>query len=262
MGSLRKRKLLTLLIEIAILALLLVAVAVAVRGYPRVVIGRKASFEGIEDPEAVKAYDRISRTPQFGALRRMFVSELKKHSPIDTVVDVGCGPGYLIKTIAKEIPDLHIIGVDVSDEMMAIASRNFASMGLAERVEFRKGDSLKLPFEDSSVENIISTLSLHHWINPKGAFHEIYRVLKPGGQLLLMDLRRDPRRLFYWLIVFATKVMPSFLHTQALKKIGEPVGSLFASYTLSEAESFMSEIPFTKRSVKGGMGWLILWGQK
>ena len=251
-----------MLVEIVALLALLVVVAVVARGYPRVTLARKVSLEGIEDPEVVKAYDRISRMPMFGELRRMFVIELKKHSPAGTLVDVGCGPGYLIAKIAKEIPNLHIIGVDVSDEMTVTASRNLASLGFGERVEFRRGDSLKLPFEDDSVDNIVSTLSLHHWANPKGAILEIYRVLKPGGQLLLEDFRRDPRRLFYWLIAFRTKVAPSFLRTRALRRINEPMGSLLASYTPFELESLMSETPFAKMSIKAGIGWLFLWGQK
>ena len=112
------------------------------------------------------------------------------------------------------------------------------------------------------MDNVVSTFSLHHWADPRGAFLEIHRVLKPGGQLLLMDTRRDPRRFFYWLIAFATEVAPSFLHTQALKRINEPMGSVLASYTPPELEKLMSETPFVKRAVKGGTGWLFLWGQK
>jgi ubiquinone/menaquinone biosynthesis C-methylase UbiE len=251
-----------LLVEIATFVTLLVVAAVAMMSYPHMKLTRQVGFEGIYDPETVKAYDRISRTPQFGVLRHMFVSELKKHHPIGTLVDVGCGPGYLIMMITNEIQGLHIIGVDVSDEMMATASKNLASIGCSGRVEFRKGDSSKLPLEDDSVDNMVSTLSLHHWADPKGAFREFYRTLKPSGQLLIMDLRRDPCRLFYWLIVFATKVAPLFLRTRALKKINEPMGSLLASYTSSELKLLISETQFAKRSVKVGMGWFFLWCQK
>lgn len=244
---------------IAVAVLLLAIIAVS---YPRITLTRKVSFEGIEDPQAVIAYDRISRMPQFALVRRMFVNELKRHDPKGTIVDVGCGPGYLIAVIARSIPQAHIVGVDISEEMLSTASKNLSSLGFGEKVEFRKGESQSLPFENASVDNIVSTLSLHHWSDPKKAFQEIHRVLKPGGQFLLLDMRRDPRRFFYWLIAFATKVIPVFLGTQALKRINEPLGSVLASYTPSELIQLISEAQFTSTSLKGGVGWLLLWGQR
>jgi len=248
------------MIWIALFALLVLA-AIAI-GYPRITLTRKVGDEGIEDPETVLAYDRISRTPQFSLLRRIFVNELERHKPTGTIIDIGCGPGYLITLIAKKMPDLRIVGVDISEEMMATASKNISSLGFGKRVEFRKGNALNLPFEDNSIDNVVSTFSLHHWSDPSRAFREIRRVLKPGGQLLIFDLRRDPRRFFYWLIVFATKIVPFFLHTQALKRINEPIGSVLASYTPSELELFLSGTSFTNSSLKGDIGWFFLWGQK
>jgi ubiquinone/menaquinone biosynthesis C-methylase UbiE len=246
---------------IAIFAILLLLLTMVI-GYSRTTLIRKIGIESIEDPEAIKAYDRISRTPQFAFMRRMFVKELKKHNPTGTIVDMGCGPGYLITVIAKEIPQAHILGIDTSEEMLATASKNLSSLGFGEKTEFRRGGAQSLPLENDSVENVVSTFSLHHWSDPTKAFQEIHRVLKPGGQFLVLDLRRDPRRFFYWLIIFATKVVPLFLGTRALKRINEPLGSVLASYTPSELVSFLSRTPFSRISLKGGVGWFFLWGQK
>jgi ubiquinone/menaquinone biosynthesis C-methylase UbiE len=102
-----------MLVAVAALFSLVVA-GILVVGYPRVVLPRKASFEGIEDSEFAEAYDRMSRTPQLGIIRRMFVSELKKHNPAGSLVDVWCGLGYLVAALATEMPGLRIIGVDIS----------------------------------------------------------------------------------------------------------------------------------------------------
>mgnify|MGYP001072125842 CR=1 FL=1 len=101
------------------------------------------------------------------------------------------GLGYLVAEIAKSFPQLSIIGVDISEEMRQKATKNLFSLGLAEKVSFRQGDIQEFPFENNSLDFVVSTLSLHHWLEPKQALEEINRVLKPRGQFLIFDLRRD-----------------------------------------------------------------------
>lgn len=200
-------------------------------GSTRLHVLRKVSIEGIEDPETTEAYDRISRMPQFGLLRRMFVAELRKHDPRGTITDIGCGPGYLLEAIGRKLPGNHLMGIDISPEMVEKARGNLTSKGMGDRVEFQQGKAGELPFEDSTQDFLVSTLSLHHWSDPQQAMEEFYRVLKPGGQLLIFDMRRDARRAFYWLIIFAQHVALRFLDVEAIRRINEPVGSMLASYT-------------------------------
>jgi len=222
-------------------------------------IARKANVEGIASPESARAYDLISRWPQFRFLRRLVVSELKKHHPDGTVVDVGCGPGYLIAVIAKSLPNLRqIIGVDVAEEMLEVAANNLAAAGLRERVKFQHGDVSALPFKANAVDFVVSTLSLHHWVAPQSALLEIHRVLKPGGQFLIFDLRRDSRRFFYWLLHFVTR----FVVYPALRSINEPLGSVLASYTPDEVAALVSKAGFQRWHIKPGFGWMFIWGCK
>jgi ubiquinone/menaquinone biosynthesis C-methylase UbiE len=227
-------------------------------GYPRINTPRKSGFEGIESPEVVQAYDRISRWPQFRLLRQLVLREIRKCRPEGVMADIGCGPGYLIQLIARAFPALNIIGIDVSAEILKAASDNLNLKNSDGRVKFQQGDIQKLPLEDNSMDFVVSTLSLHHWAEPGRAIVEIQRVLKPGGQFLIFDLRRDPHRFFYWLIYFATNcVVPG-----ALRQVKEPLGSVLASYTPGEANDILSQSKFSKWTVKPGFGWLFLWGQK
>ena len=118
------------------LAVILVVLILSMIASRRVEIPRRVSLEGIEDNEVVEAYDRINRWPQFRALRRMFIAELKRHSPEGVLVDVGCGPGYLMAGIARSLPHLSIIGVDIAEEMLLKAGNNLASMGRPKRSAF------------------------------------------------------------------------------------------------------------------------------
>lgn len=228
-----------------------------VLGAPRISIPRRRNLEGIEDPAVAVAYDRINRWPQFRMLRRLVVSEMRRDEPRGTIVDIGCGPGYLLAVVAKAFPHEHLIGIDVAEEMTEVAARNLQAVG-GQPVEFRTGDVQKLPLEDASVDFAVSTLSLHHWVDPRGALGEIYRVLKPGGRMLLFDLRRDVRRGFYAFFRLITGlVVPA-----PLRRIGEPLGSLESSYTPAELGALLSGTRFSRWQIKPGPIWVFVAGQK
>jgi ubiquinone/menaquinone biosynthesis C-methylase UbiE len=200
--------------------------------------------------------------PQFGLFRRSFVKKLKRHVEEGSITDVGCGPGYLLLLIAKELPAHKLVGVDISEEMVARARVNFSSIGLDGRADFKLGSADHLPFGDDTQDFIVSTLSLHHWADPQYAFDEIYRVLKPGGQMLILDLRRDARRLLIWLLWFAQNMALRVIGAGVMRKINEPIGSLLASYTCREIEDIMSRTYFDNYGIEGKIGWIYLWAGK
>jgi ubiquinone/menaquinone biosynthesis C-methylase UbiE len=242
---------------VLLIAISLLAIALAY-GFTRLNIPRKVSFEGIEDPAVAEAYDRISRMPQFKMIRRAFVRELKKHNPKGSIVDIGCGPGYLLADIGSMLPDNRLVGVDISREMVEKARANLALKGMVGRAEFRIGEAAGLPFKSASQDFLVSTLSLHHWSDPAKALEEFHRVLKPGGEALIMDLRRDSRRVFYWLMLFAKNVALRAFGLGAITEIDEPLGSLLASYTVHELEAIIEGAPFVVHEVDGRLGWMYL----
>ena len=229
-----------------------------ISSFARSTLARRPGFEGIEDPEAARAYDRISRWPQFRMLRWMVARKLDRVQPAGSLADVGCGPGYLATLIARRYPDLHVVGFDSADEMIRTASLNAAALGLSARLEFRAGDASRLPLPEGALDCVVSTMSLHHWSDPGQALAEFQRVLKPGGQLLVFDLRRDSRRFFYWLLRFAQRiVVPA-----ALRRLNEPLGSLLASYTPAEVEGLFALSPFNAWRIEAGPAWLFAWAGK
>jgi ubiquinone/menaquinone biosynthesis C-methylase UbiE len=241
---------------IAVIIILVLVVLIA--GLPIVTPPRRESFEGIEDPEAVKAYDRMSQWPQFKYLRRMFMDELETYNPKGIMVDLGCGPGYLVTLIARAFLDLNVVGVDIAKEMAEATTQNMTAYGLSNRTKFLVGDNQRLPLKDASVDFVVSTLSLHHWSDPKQAMLEIYRILKPQGQLLLLDANRENRRMFYWLIRFVTR----FIVPSAIRHIKEPLGSFLSSYTPKELEALFEEIPFQEHRIKPKFVLMFFWGRK
>lgn len=244
-----KRKLLSLPV--------LIGAVLGYLGIPRLRGARQTSREAIKGQDLAQAYDQVSRLPQFQAIHRMIVRELDQYSPEGTLVDVGSGPGHLLSEIAQVHPFLKLVGVDVSAEMVEAATANARQAGLRQ-VRFRQGQAQSLPFPDSSVDFVVSSLSLHHWSEPDKALLEIHRILKPGGQMLIFDARRDTRRAFYWATVFARQ----FLVPGAIKEINEPAGSILASYTPQEVSDMLEASPFHLRSIRSGPAWLFIWARK
>ena len=236
-----------ILVAVAVAFVLLLVVASRSATIPRQV----GPDEGIDDAKIVKAYDRISQWPQFRAIRRIIIHELKRHHPQGTLVDVGCGPGYLLVDMAQAFNNLKFIGVDLSSQMVEKAIGNITSKGFIERVSFRVGDIQGLPFESNSLDFVLSTLSLHHWLHPTQGFEKILRVLKPGGQFLVFDLKRNSPRLAYWVVRFAqSMILPA-----SLGRINEPTSSFLASYTPAKIESLMKDTGFKTWHVRAGLFW-------
>ena len=114
------------------------------------------------------------------------------------VLDVGTGPGRLPRRIAAACPQVSVVGVDLSEAMIAFATAAAADVPGAERLRFQVADVTALPFDDGSVDLVVSSLSQHHWDNPAGGLRDIVRVLRPGGQAWIYDFRfalRDPETL-------------------------------------------------------------------
>jgi len=108
------------------------------------------------------------------------------------VLDVGCGSGAVTREIAKRVrsPGL-AIGLDQSPELLLIARELAQEAGLGDRVEFREGDVLGLPFPDSSFDVVLSVTVLSHVPRGEAAIPELVRVLRSGGRLGVFDLDTD-----------------------------------------------------------------------
>jgi SAM-dependent methyltransferase len=135
-------------------------------------------------------YDRIARLFAKPFYNRM-AKEINAIAPRDaTVLDVGTGPGVLLKMLGKARPDLRLTGIDIADDMIDHAKHNLAE--LATTPELRAADVADLPFEDDRFDLVVSTFSSHHWEDPEAGAAEIARVLRSGGRLRIYDFRDAP----------------------------------------------------------------------
>ena len=99
----------------------------------------------------------------------------------DTVLDVGCGTGFATEGLLEETE--HVYGLDQSVDQMEKA---WAKLGKHDRVQFVRGDAERLPYASDSFDIVWSSGSIEYWPNPVAALREFRRVVKPGGQVLVV----------------------------------------------------------------------------
>ena len=105
--------------------------------------------------------------------------------PLD-VADIGCGEGYLTLEAARWARS--VVGIDRSADVLERA-KALAARRHVRNVEWKKGELAKLPLKDQSVDVALLSQSLHHAIDPGRAIAETVRVLRPGGRVVILDLR-------------------------------------------------------------------------
>ncbi|WP_433625855.1 methyltransferase domain-containing protein [Nocardia sp. CA-120079] len=130
---------------------------------------------------AVKSAFLLGRV---GSLNNRLV-ELTGAVPGDHAVDIGCGPGQLVRALADRVgPAGRVIGIDPSREMI-----DYASGRAAPNCRFEVGAAQTLTLPDASVDVLTSTFVMHHIPQAQrtAALAQMFRVLRPGGRLLLAD---------------------------------------------------------------------------
>ncbi len=138
-----------------------------------------------------KSYDLLVRFCSLGWDRsvRAWTLDRARIRPGDHVLDIGCGTGDLTLAARSRVgPTGRVYGVDASPEMIAVAQRKAAKRH--QEVEFRLEPVERLTNPDNSLDVVLSSLMIHHLPGDlkREACAQVYRVLKPGGRFLIVDI--------------------------------------------------------------------------
>lgn len=144
-------------------------------------------------------YDPLLR---WGMREETFKRDLIHHArfaPGQRVLDLGCGTATLTILIQQTHPDVEIIGLDGDPKVLAIGRAKVHQAGV--EITLDEGMAFQLPYADNSFDRVVSSLVFHHLTheNKQRTLREVYRVLRPGGQLFVVDFGKPRSALGNWL---------------------------------------------------------------
>ena len=157
-------------------------------------------------------YDRLNHVLSFNIdriWRKRVMRIVRRHKP-QLVMDIATGTGDLAIAMAKRIDDVRIMGVDLSEEMLRVAQGKVLKLGMAERISLTKGDAENLDMVASeSVDAVTVAFGVRNFENLEHGLGELYRTLKPGGKLIVLEFSIPRNKLVKWVYAqYSHRLLP------------------------------------------------------
>lgn len=199
-------------------------------------------------PEFFQAYDRLREETETPAFSRA----LHEYSAFRgrRVLDVGCGNGYVLSRYAQD--GAYAFGVDLTKKAIFLATRRFELERLSG--EFTIANAEMLPFASATFDCVCSMGVLHHTPDTARAVSELWRVLKPGGRLIVMFYHRDSLQ-YRWKFTVAAALTGKTREDLARDVDGEgnPIGKTYSRAELMDLLGQFGDVEIFAGALQGNM---------
>jgi SAM-dependent methyltransferase len=203
----------------------------------------------LDSREYFETYDRLrerNESPEFSRRLHEYASFASKK-----VLDVGCGNGYVLSRYAQEGADVY--GIDVTPTAIGLSERRFELLGL--EGTFVVASAEDMPFVDGTFDCVCSMGVVHHTPDTEKAVAEIFRVLKPGGRLILMVYHRNS---VLYQVNFRAQ---SLIRRKSMRElvnevdgVGNPKGDV---YSRRELQALLARFERVEMFVRVVQGWMV-----
>ena len=172
--------------------------------------GKKTQMRAMFDCIA-PSYDRLNHllSMQIDRLWRRKASRMVAEGAPHRILDLATGTGDLAIELASRLPEVEVLGLDLSPEMLAVARKKIQKAGLEERVQVKEGDAEALPVSDGAFDCVTVGFGVRNFAHLELCLQEMHRVLRDGGEVMILELSTPNSRLIRALYTFYSfRLMP------------------------------------------------------
>ena len=197
-----------------------------------------------------RIYDLLNYLMSFGRDRywRNFAARYLALASGETGLDLGVGTADLsIAVIRLSGPGTHMIGMDITPEMLEQGCIKVSRLGLQDRIDLRIGDAEHIDLSDNSVDGCCSAFTVRNLTDIRQGFREMLRVVRPGGHVICLEISHPPGKIFGALFHFYFyKLAPLF---------GAIIGKAFEEYHYLPHSLTNFPDPHTLKTIMEEVGW-------
>lgn len=144
------------------------------------------------------SYDKLNHLLSFNIDKRWRRIAVKQLVPCQNLLDVAIGTADLAIEMVKQGKAQLVTGIDLSTEMMKIGAKKVKKAHLQEQISFTEGSALALPYPDGHFDAVTCAYGVRNFSDLNQGLREMRRVLKPGGQLMILEFSYPKNKIIVW----------------------------------------------------------------